>query len=171
MTLYLWLLLLLIAPMAYAAWRYAPPVSTQHQDVERLIRLANIQPTDSVTDLGAGFGQLVIGAAKHSKAKRIVGYELSPLNWLWSWVRVLTNGYHQRVRIRFADFTRVDLTQYQVILLFITPTGFTHLTPKLEKKLAPGTTILSYIFPIPGWTATETSQPDDKHFPIYLYKR
>jgi len=165
------IIIIIILPMAYAAWRYAPPVSTQHQDVERLIRLANIQPTDRVADLGAGFGQLVVGAAKYSEAKRIVGYELSPLNWLWSTLRVQKNGFRKRASIHLADFTRVDLTQYEVILLFITPTGLTHLTPKLEKKLAPGTRVLSYIFPIPGWEPTETDNPDDKHFPIYLYER
>ena len=104
-------------------------------------------------------------------AKHIVGYELSPLNWLWSTLRVLLNGYRQRATIRLADFTLVDLTGYQVILLFITPVGLTRLAPILDKKLAPGTRVISYIFPVPGWTPAQTDRPNENRFPIYLYQR
>ncbi len=173
MLLYLILLILsliIFLPMIYSALSAAPPVSTKHKDVDRLIKLAKIQKNDIVADLGAGYGTLIFHAAKITASRHIIGYEISPLHFLLCFCLSWLNGSHKRVQMRFQNFFQSNLSHLNVVLIFITPDGLKKLSPKLKKDLIPGTRVVSYIFPIEGWVPKAVSKPSPEDFPIYLYE-
>ena len=59
----------------------APWAPTAIGTVDQMLRLADVQPGETVVDLGAGDGRIVIRAARRYGALAI-GAELDPIRWL-----------------------------------------------------------------------------------------
>jgi cyclopropane fatty-acyl-phospholipid synthase-like methyltransferase len=124
-------------------------VPTNRLAVGQMVKLAAVRPGMRVADLGSGDGRIVIAFAQ---AGAIVdGYEINPLLSWWSKFQIsrLRLG---NARIVTASFWPVDLSAYDVVVVF----GITHIMERLQKKLAeelhPDTLIISHIFKFPGWT-------------------
>lgn len=171
---FLWLLALLVvlaltATYAWGAWRAAPYVPTVQRDVDRMLALANIQPGETVLDLGAGDGRFLLTAARRFQAKTI-GYEISLLPYLVGKIRLwLARGL--TADMKFQDFFHVDLSGANVVVCFLTPGAMARLAPKFQAELKPGTRIVSYAFSIPGWTPVTKDKPAPNIMAAYLYRR
>ncbi len=145
----------------------APLVFTSKGTQKRLFALINLKPKQTFIDLGCGRGNLLVTAAKHYGAKAI-GYEISPLAYLWSKTNALFSGRHQNIRVYLADFNHASFPTAAVVYFFLLPKGIAKLAPKL-KILPAGTRIVSNTWPIAGWTPmqVESSNPSA---PLYLYQ-
>lgn len=153
---------------AWGAWRAAPYVPTVQRDVERMLRLANIQANETVLDLGAGDGRFVVTAAKRFRAKAI-GYEISLLPYLFGkiWI-AFTPGIH--AAMVYKDFFHVNLRPADVVVCFLTPGAMAKLAPKFRQELRPGTRIVSYAFALPGWSPVTKDKPQANIMAAYLYR-
>src|SRR5258706_12757354 len=73
-------LLLASAPARAQSWGWddgtVPYVQTPMEIVERMLRMAEVRPGDSVIDLGSGDGRIVIEAAR--RGARGLGVDLDP---------------------------------------------------------------------------------------------
>ncbi|OIP96009.1 hypothetical protein AUK40_05475 [Candidatus Wirthbacteria bacterium CG2_30_54_11] len=161
----------LFLPLVYSSIVAAPPVPTKAGDVRRMVDLGRISPTDTVYDLGAGDGRLLLGAARFSKASALIGYELSPVHVLICRLKTLLSGQAKRVSIRMADFYKADLRDANVIFCFLNPYALERLRPKFETELNKGTRIVSYSFPVAGWSPVAEDRPDTDRLPIFVYER
>jgi len=119
-------------------------VPTPPSAVERMVEMAGVRAGDLVYDLGCGDGRIVIAAAKQQKIKA-VGVDIDPERVAESRENVRTAGLESLVEIRQADVFDLDLSEADVVFLYLTPRLNARLMPQL-RKLKPGARIISYEF-------------------------
>lgn len=166
----LWLFILLIGSYALGGWLAAPWVPLWKKDVYRMLDLAKIREGEIVCDLGAGDGRLLIVAAQNYGAKGL-GFEISILPYLIGCFKIYIKGLNRRINFKFSNFFSQDISQADVICLFLTPAGMEKLKPKLEKETKKGVRILSFAFGVKGWQPTLVDDSVPKRAKIYLYQR
>jgi len=172
---YFWLgfivvLLLILGTFALGGYLAAPWVPLWKKDVRRMLNLAELKPGETVYDLGAGDGRIIIMAASEFGAKA-VGFEIAILPYFLAYIRILLRGLKLRVALKYRNFFKEDLSKADVICAFLTPQAMKKLKPKLEKEAKSGCRIVSYAFSIPGWQPIKTDKPSKNKAIIYLYQR
>lgn len=133
----------------------APYVPSQSIVVERVLKIANVKPKDTVIDLGCGDGRILISAIRDFKAKKAIGYELNPELCSKTKEEVENLGYENRIQIFNKDLFNADLSEATVITLYLTTSGNRLLRPKLKKETIRGTRIVSHDFDIQPWRASK----------------
>ena len=123
-------------------------VPTPTDIVEKMLELANVKPTDVVCDLGSGDGRIVIAAAKKHGCKA-VGYELDKDLVEQSRATAEAAGLTQLVTFEHKDLFTADLTEVDVLTVFLLPQQLGKLIPQIE-KMKPGSRVISHQFEIPG---------------------
>lgn len=144
----LWLPLALIgAAVAAGAEPRTPDVGfvpTPMAAVERMIAMADIKTGELVYDLGCGDGRIVVAAAQRYGV-RAVGVDINPERVVESRANAVTAGVENLVSIQQADIFTLDLSEADVVFLYLTPRLNERLMPQL-RKLKPGSRIISYEF-------------------------
>jgi len=130
--------------------RLAPYVSTPQNVVDEMLKAADIKPNEMVYDLGSGDGRVVITAAEKYGA-RAVGVEISPKEVASSREKIAQAKLEKRVRIVEADALTVDLSEADVVTMYLLTSSNDLLRPNLEKYLKPGARVISHDYPIRGW--------------------
>jgi uncharacterized protein (TIGR03000 family) len=124
-----------------------PFVVTPTKVVEEMLKLANVKEGDVVYDLGCGDGRIVISAVKDFKAKRGVGVELAPERVKLSKENAEKAGVAGKVEIREGDVLKInDLSDANVVMLYLLPDVNEKLRPMLRKTLKPGARVVSHDF-------------------------
>ena len=123
-------------------------VSTPQQVVEKMLELAEVKKDDLIYDLGCGDGRIVVTAAKKYGC-RGVGYDIDPVRVKESMENVRKNDVGNLVHIEQKDIFTLDLSQANVITLYLLPSLNVKLIPQLE-KLKPGSRIVSHDFDMKG---------------------
>lgn len=141
---------------------YAP---TPTREIEKIIAALRIEPGARVYDLGCGDGRVVRAAAR--AGARAVGYEVSP--WLYLVSRVKSLG-KPRAKIRFGDFSKADLSDAGAVFVFLLDLVLPDVVAQLDSQLEPGTRVVSYGFPLPGWKPDEVIATSGKS-KIYTYQK
>jgi SAM-dependent methyltransferase len=150
----------------------APYVSTPEHAIDRMLTLAALKPGETLYDLGCGEGKTVITAAREYKIKA-VGVEISENLARKAATKVKGAGLQDRVKIIHGDFMKTDLSEANVVTLYLATTANETLRPNLERYLKPSTRVVSYDYPIPGWKPIETTQSEGHQgalHTIYLYQ-
>jgi len=129
-------------------YNFAPFVPSSQDDISKMLELANLCGKEKVADLGSGNGKLVIAFSK--KAGHVDGFEINPVLYICSYLRIKLLGIGDRASIKYKNFMSVDLSSYDVIVIY----GISSLMPILEKKLTKEikkkkVKIISNIFPFP----------------------
>lgn len=143
----IWVIFLALM-LASTVFLKAPFVPTPLKVVRKMIELADLKGTETIYDLGAGDGRLLIEAKrKHPKLKAI-GYELSFPVWLFGKLRI----WIARLKITFAmkNFLHQDVSDADCIFLYLMPGAMKSLEKKFEKELKKGTKIVSHAFTFPN---------------------
>lgn len=143
---------------------WAPWWRTNKKTAYTMCRLAKINKSDIVYDLGSGDGTALIVAAKEFGAKG-VGIEIDPLRYFFSKVKCKINGLDKKVKIIKRNFYDVNISSASVVFVYLVPRVLEKLKPKLLKELKPGTVIVSYRYKI-----NLPLLRYDKENDIYLYK-
>lgn len=154
----------------------APFVPSPMIVVERMLRIADLQPSEILFDMGAGDGRTVIMAAK-SFGARGVGIELREDLAKKALASVNENNLNDRVTIVNSDMFTVNLSNADVVFLYLTTSANDKLRPKLEIDLKKGTRVVSHDYEIIGWRADkvenfcENPQLGYPSHTLYLYKK
>lgn len=156
-----WLAVIGLLSFGLTAWRGAPWLPTRRQQAKEALRLLGLEPGQTVVDIGSGGGGFLLLAAK--SGLRGVGYELNPLLWLYSKIRLWP--YRHKVKVRLADYWKSTLPQCHGLYVFLIGHYMGKLDDKLTRELNSGTKVVSYIFELPR-QAKEDS-PDGLH--LYEY--
>lgn len=119
-------------------------LATPNNVVDEMLKLAQVKESDLVYDLGCGDGRIVIAAAKQYGC-RGVGYEIDPKLAAESRENVKKNGVEDLVRIEQADIFTLDLSEADVVTMYLLPDLNNRLIPQLQ-KLKPGSRIISHYF-------------------------
>ncbi|MBN1779198.1 MAG: class I SAM-dependent methyltransferase [Candidatus Buchananbacteria bacterium] len=163
-------LVVILGSFAFAGILAAPWVPLWKKDVRRMLELAGVKEGETVFDLGAGDGRIVIMAAKEFGAKS-VGFEIAFLPYFLAYIKIILSGKKKNINLRFKNFYHQDFSQADVICTFLSPQAMLKLKPKLQTETKPGCRIISYVFKIPDWQPTKIDKPNQNQAAIYLYQR
>ena len=129
-------------------------VPTPQELVEKMLDMAKVTPMDYEIDLGSGDGRTVITAAK--RGANALGIEYNPDMVELSKRNAAKESVSDKASFMKADFFEADLSQAQVITMFLLPDINLKLRPKLL-NLRPGTRIVSNSFTMGEWQADQTA--------------
>ena len=125
--------------------------------IRRILRFAEVQPGETVCDLGCGEGRVLITAAKEFSA-RAIGVEIDPLKILLARLLRKINGVDDRVNIVRGNLFDFNPGSADVIYLYLTHQAMDKLFPEIFKKLKPSVRIVSYRFCLRGMTPEKVSE-------------
>jgi predicted RNA methylase len=128
----------------------APYVSSPLPVVRRMLLLSELRPGELVYDLGSGDGRIVIMAAQDFGA-RSVGVELREDLVKQAIEKVSELSLNGRVKIVQSDMFKVDLSQADVVTLYLTTSANEKVKPKLESELRQGARVVCHDYEVLGW--------------------
>lgn len=159
---------LFLASMAYAGMQGAPWVPTWKKDIDRITQLAQLKAGESFVELGCGNARICRGVRKAHADVDITGVELSLLQYLVGCVQNIISGAN--IQMHLQNAFKHDLSQHDVVYMFLMPETYEKIQDKLEQELKPGARVITYTWPIPGWEPTQVNTSDDTPV-LYLYER
>jgi SAM-dependent methyltransferase len=147
-------------PAAYAAEETPDVVfvPTAHDVVGKMLELAGVKKDDVVYDLGCGDGRIVATAAKKFGCKGI-GFDINPLRIKESLATVDKYNVGHLVKIEKKNIFTVDLSQADVITLYLLPELNGRLIPQFN-KMKPGSRIVSHEYGMKDSEGNELAKPD-----------
>ena len=161
--------LVLPAQAQTQAWAWddgtVPYVQTPVEIVERMMRMAEVGPGDTLIDLGSGDGRIVIEAAK--RGARGLGVDLDPNLVKLATENARKAGVAGRARFETRDIFETDLSGASVVAFYLLPDFNAKLLPKLL-ALKPGTRIVSHDGGIGAWPADEKLEMRTPEKPVGL---
>ena len=154
-------LLWILVPALYGL----PSVPTRPDRIRTALKLVNLQPDEILYDLGAGDGRVLIIAAREFGALS-TGLEVGPVQCALVWLRIVSNGLADRVKIRWGNFFRADLKDADVVYVYATSQEVLKLAPFLQKQMKAGSRVVSISADFPEW---EPSTFDESEL-IFVYE-
>ncbi|MCU0678837.1 MAG: hypothetical protein MUC28_00105 [Planctomycetes bacterium] len=162
-------ILALFGTFAWAAFSLAPFVPTRKRDLPRIFSLARLRPEEIFYDLGCGDGRVVMRLSRLSPA-RFIGLEIAlPLVFLCLARKWLGGG--SNTVFKWKNVYAEDLSAADAVYLFVSSPEKLQgrLVDKLSRELKRGSRVISYAFPVAGWTPTLVDKPRPQDIAIYLY--
>lgn len=147
-----------------------PFVPTPEGVVRRMLELAEVKPGELVYDLGCGDGRILIIAATEFGA-RAVGVEIRKDLVEKCVRRVKELGLEDKITIIHGNFFNIDISDADVVTLYLLTSVNERLRPKLEKELKPGARVVSHDFEVLGWKPIKVEEIKEgwQGHKIYLY--
>jgi cyclopropane fatty-acyl-phospholipid synthase-like methyltransferase len=138
---------------------YLPTLSKQKATA---LDLLNLQPGETLLELGSGDGRVMLAAAE--RGLKVVGIELNPLLVLAS--LVVTRKYRGQVRVIWGSYWGKPWPRADGIFTFMLPKYMGRLDERIQKWLPPGKSIklTSFAFAIPQ------KEPVEKRDGVFLYE-
>jgi hypothetical protein len=143
-----------------------PWVPTRKGRIRRALQLAKLQPGETLYDLGAGDGRVLVMAAREFGAQA-VGIEIGPVQCMLGWLRIWLNGNRPKARIRCGNFYRADVSDADVVFVYLTSAQTSRLRKKLTQELRSGARVVSIAADFPDWQPVHI----DREHLIFLYYR
>lgn len=147
--LFLFLLLIfitiLLAIFIFSVFLGAPYVPTPRFKIKRILKLAELKRGEVLYDLGSGDGQIIIEAAKNYVVKAI-GVEINPFLVYFSRKKIRKVGMEGKIKVCFGSIFKKDISDANVIIIYLTQLANNRLEKKLLSELKPGTRIISLSF-------------------------
>jgi precorrin-6B methylase 2 len=123
-------------------------IPTPKHIVTQMLRLARLRRGETLFDLGAGDGRIMISGARDFGA-RVIGVEIDPERV--ARIRERLDSTKVKAEIIQGDFMDVDLSSADVVAIYLSDSANTKLAPKLERELRASARIVSLDYALPGW--------------------
>ena len=136
-----------------------PYVSTPDDVVAEMLKMAGVDKDDVLYDLGCGDGRIVITAVKEMGC-RGVGIDIDPIRIKESRENAIEAGVSDRVEFVLSDLFEADISQANVVTLYLLSKVNLRLRPKLFRELSPGTRVVSHDFDMGKWNPDESKYID-----------
>jgi predicted RNA methylase len=120
--------------------------------VEKMLTLASVNSESIVYDLGCGDGGIVVAAARHYNAMKVVGIEQ---NQKLCSIALRKTRHLRNAIIINANYDDVDISEANVVTLYQSANENARLKRKLVNELRGDSKVVSHDFGIPGWRPTE----------------
>ena len=128
----------------------APFVQTPLEVAKKMLELSRVKEGDTLYDMGCGDGRLIILAVKEIGAKA-TGIELREDLVERARTEIKRLNVEDKVKVIQGNFFDVNISDADVITLYLTSSANERLRPKLESELKPGARVVSHDFKVPGW--------------------
>ncbi len=142
--------LLIVITAVFVFVLRVPFVATPLHIADAMIGLVAWKGNETVVDLGCGDGRLLEAVKKRHPTVIAIGCELSPVIWLMGFLRslILRTG----VSVRFASIFTHDVSNADVVFLYLFPHVMHRLEAKFDAELRPGTLVVCQTFGFPDRT-------------------
>lgn len=141
-------------------------VPTREPVMEAMLRLAQVDSSDIVYDLGCGDGRIVIAAALQYGANG-VGIDLDPQRIKEANENAVEAGVTDRVKFIQGDLFDSDFSEATVVTLYLLTELNERLKPILMEQLKPGTRVVSHAFSMGDWKPDSKEEVDGTT--VYLW--
>lgn len=146
------------------------PMPSSPRVVRESLELLPPHLEGTLIDLGSGWGNLVFALARRYPHCTIQGYELSPVPYLFTRLRLWLRP-QRNIEFYYKDFFDQPLSEAQLLTAYVSPEVHERLAAKLQKECGEGVLVLTHTFALPGWHAFTHHRLDDLYrTPIYLHK-
>lgn len=126
-----------------------------NQEVETIIKLANIKKGQKIVDLGSGDGRIVIAMAE--KGAKAHGYEVNPFLVYRSRKKIKQAGLEKTAFIHWKSFWQVNFSDFDVVVTFQVGYIMKKLEKKLFSEMKPSSLIISHYWTFPNVKPTISS--------------
>jgi precorrin-6B methylase 2 len=145
------LCLTLAAGPAHAQERFSPFVPSDQDNVERMLKLAQLKDDDVVVDLGSGDGRIVLTAARMNPKLRGFGVDIDEKLVIESNAAARAQGVADRVQFFHRNAFDADLREATVIAMWLWPEFQILLRPVILAQARPGTRIITNLWDLGSW--------------------
>lgn len=135
-----------------------------------MLELVNLQPGETLIDLGCGDGRIPIMAAEEFDAFGI-GIDINERFIQEARGQAKALGIGDKVKFLNNDIFEVDLSSADVITIYLTTSANEKLRPKLEQELKPGTRVVTHDFSMRKWNFGKSTRFKEgfRSHTIYVY--
>ncbi|MFH1822381.1 MAG: class I SAM-dependent methyltransferase [Patescibacteria group bacterium] len=173
----IFLIIIFLFPLGYLLYiiilykkTKVPYVVTPKKYIPIILENLKVKPETIIFDLGCGKGSFLF-AASRLKPKKLVGYELSPLH-AW-YARIKNKLLGKKIEIYRKDFFTADISQADIIYLFLVPAMVEKIWKKIKKEAKVGTQVVILSDKLSGVECEKIikTNPKKAHSSkIYFYK-
>ena len=146
-------------------------VGTPYDIVSQMLHMADIKKDDIVVDLGCGDARMLVLAAQKYGVKGI-GYEIDPVMVRESRKNAERNDVSELVEIIQADIFKVDISDADVLPIYLLPEMNLQLVPQFE-TLKPGSRLVFHNYDLAGYIYDKKieiiSNEDNSSHTLWLY--
>lgn len=147
----------------------APFVPATHKDLAKILKEAKLKKGQLFYDLGSGDGRVVRMAVLRYGVLG-VGVETHPLLVLYSQIMGLVLA-SRKIKFKWANVFNVNLSDADVIYVFLLPQALKKLERKFLKECKRGTMIISHGFALKGLDHLLVKQINNNQlFPTRFYR-
>ncbi len=143
--------------------RGAPWVPSPTETIRRMLVLAKVKAGERLYDLGSGDGRIVLMSAREFGAIS-TGIEIDPFRASYSRVLIWLSRLTRKARVIRSSFYNVDLSDADVVTMYLLQETNDKLKPKLERELKPTCRVVSRVFRF-DWELLDA----DLESKIYVY--
>jgi precorrin-6B methylase 2 len=143
--------LAIAAGAATAQERFSPFVPSDQENVERMLKLANLRDDDVVVDLGSGDGRIVMTAARMNQKLRGFGVDVDAKLVREANEAARQRGIADRVQFFHQNAYDADLREATVIAMWLWPEFQRMLRPVILAQVKPGTRIITNLWDLGEW--------------------
>lgn len=139
--------IIILITMMTNLFLFVPYVPTPKSVVKFMIEKARLKGDETVYDLGCGDARLLTETKKIYPNIKAIGYELSLGVWIIAKLRALIS--QKDIELHLRDFNHANLSDADVLLIYLVPEVMNKLKKKLDTELKPGSRVISHGFAIP----------------------
>lgn len=161
---------LVVLSAGIAGFSAAPWVPTKPKETKNLLDNLPMKGSETVYDLGCGSGSMLFALAKRYPHIKAIGYDISLLPLLMGWVRKLLFWHtYRNVHLRFGNLYNVNVTQADVIFIFLMERAYAKLLPVLRKTIRDDARIALEGWPFPQ-LEPQAAITTPECLPVYIYQ-
>jgi predicted O-methyltransferase YrrM len=134
-----------------------PYVPTPPEVVKEMLKMARVESTDYVIDLGSGDGRIVMAAVQQHGARGF-GVDLNPDHIARSNATARRAGIGDRASFVNANLFDTDISKATVLTMYLLPDINLKLRSRLLDELKPGTRVVSHDFDMGEWKPDQQSE-------------
>ncbi len=146
-------------------------VGTPYDIVSQMLHMADVKKDDIVVDLGCGDARMLVLAAQ-KYGSRGIGYEIDPVMVRESRKNAEKNKVSDLVEIVQADIFKVDISDADVLPVYLLPEMNLRLVPQFE-TLKPGSRLVFHNYDLAGYVYDKKieiiSNEDNSRHTLWLY--
>ncbi|MCC7303884.1 class I SAM-dependent methyltransferase [bacterium] len=154
---------------------FVPFIPADKRGIDMMCEAVGLQGTESVVDVGSGWGSIVFHLLDTYPRLAVTGIELNPLLYLLSMLRKTIFYPNRNIKLCRGDAEKFSYKNFDVVFLFmLSPFVNKVLAPKLETELRIGAQVVSYVFRMKSNKFKETRVKLLEHgwkSAVYVYEK
>ena len=166
----LFVLLLVVISIVYTSLKVGiSPMPSSFKACRAMIEATKDNKSQTIIDVGSGFGFLALNFASKYPHTKVIGYEISFFPWAVSMALKWLSRY-DNITFHHKNFLNEEFDKESLIVCYLFPKGMSDLEVKLNNENIDITCVVSNTFSFPQKKPKKIIYLDDLYkTPIYIY--